>query len=132
MLLFRYNGINTATALVSNTLLLVFDVVNQANITFRCWSQEEPTAVSLFAQKLVRFNTLDRKVARRVSPEGNPPGKQGKRALKTKGNAGEGDRDGGVDVVGKGVQMDNELSGRRAAAAAAGGPPPKRRGPPQQ
>ena len=58
----RYGGINTVTALVSNTLLLLFVMVNNANIAYRCWHGDTKLhAVSLYTQKLICFNALDPK-----------------------------------------------------------------------
>ena len=62
VLFFRHGGVNSVTALVSNTLLLAFVVLNNANIAYRCWhGDSKATAVSLYTQKLINFNSLDNK-----------------------------------------------------------------------
>ena len=87
VLALRYDGVRTVTSLLTNTLLMSMrarsprpptpprrpralcltrggalpfeQVINSANITYRCWSDENPRAKSLYFQKLVDFNGLD-------------------------------------------------------------------------
>lgn len=69
VLFYRYAGLRTWTALISNTMLLAWKVANNANIAFRCWNNETARAVSLYTQKLVVFNEIDKKVKEKLGQQ---------------------------------------------------------------